>query len=166
VTSKKKFTILMLSLLLAGLAGSFFPGRISVTLTPSVKHRLWWLSGDTSHVRHGEYVLFRLPYARLEGMPVPEAVVSGEEIRAIKRVGCDEGEILRQEGREFFCGNEFLGRAKDLSRKGRPLSPFPFSGEVPAGMAFLVGDHPDSFDSRYFGFVDKNGYLAWARPIF
>lgn len=158
--------VLMLPLLLAGLAGSFLPGRVSITLTPSVKHRIWWLSSDTSHVRHGQYVLFGLPYARLEGMTVPDSVVRGEEIRAIKRVGCDEGQDLRRDGRDFFCGEEFLGQARERSQKGEPLTPSPFSGKVPPGKAFLVGDHPDSFDSRYFGLVEKENYLAWARPVF
>lgn len=158
--------MLLLSLFLAGIAGSFLPGRVSVTLTPSVKHRIWWLSSDTTQVRHGRYVLFRLPYARLEGMPVPEPVVIGEDIRVIKRVGCDEGESLWRSGRDFFCGDEFLGHAKERSQKGEPLVPFPFVGEIPPGRVFLVGDHPDSFDSRYFGLVEKANYLAWARPIF
>ncbi len=166
MTAPKKRLIFLLMLLLTGIAGSFFPGRISVTLTPSVKHRVWWLSGDTSHVRHGQYVLFRLPHARLGGMPVPESVLSGEDIRAIKRVGCDEGENLRREDRDFFCGDEFLGHVKERSQNGEPLTPSPYSGRVPAGKVFLVGDHPDSFDSRYFGLVEKKNYLAWARPIF
>jgi type IV secretory pathway protease TraF len=158
--------ILMLMLLLAGLGGSFLPGRISVTLTPSVKHRVWWLSSDTSHVRHGQYVMFRLSHASLEGMAIPDSVVIGEDIRAIKRVGCDEGEELKREGLDFFCGDEFLGRAKERSKNGAPLTPFPFSGRIPPGKVFLVGDNPDSFDSRYFGLVEKNNYLAWARSIF
>lgn len=164
--ARKKRSIFLLMLLLTGFAGSFLPGRISVTLTPSVKHRVWWLSYDISHVRHGQYALFRLPYARLGGMPVPKSVVIGEDIRAIKRVGCDEGEDLRREGRDFFCGDEFLGHAKERSQEGEPLIPSPFSGRVPAGKVFLVGDHTDSFDSSYFGLVEKKNYLAWARPIF
>lgn len=166
MTTRKKGIMFFLLLLLAGFAGSFLPGRISVTLTPSVKHRIWWLSSDTSQVQHGQYVLFRLPSSRLEGMTVPDSVVVGEDIRAIKRVGCDEGEYVSQKGRDFFCGEEFLGHAKDKSHKGDPLTPFWFSGPVPGGKVFLVGDHPDSFDSRYLGFVDKNDYIAWARPIF
>ena len=166
MTTRKKRTILLLSLLLAGFAGSFLPGRISVTLTPSVKHRVWWLSKDTSHVRHGQYVLFHLPSSRLTGMAVPETVVNGQDIRAIKRVGCDEGETLSRRRRDFFCEEEFLGHAKKRSQKGEPLAPFLFSGKIPPGEVFLVGDHPDSFDSRYFGLVDKSNYQAWARPIF
>lgn len=166
MTTRKKRTILLLSLLLAGFAGSFLPARISVTLTPSVKHRIWWLSQDTFQVRQGQYVLFHLPYSSLAGMVVPESVVSGEDIQAIKRVGCDEGEMLNRKGRDFFCKEEFLGRAKEQSQNGEPLTPFLFSGRIPPGKVFLVGDHPDSFDSRYFGLVEKSNYLAWARPIF
>ncbi len=166
MTPRKKRTILLLSLLLAGFAGSFLPGRISVTLTPSVKHRVWWLSQDTSQVRHGQYVLFQLPSTNLAGMTVPETVVNGQDIRAIKRVGCDEGETLNRRGRDFFCEEEFLGHAKEQSKNREPLTPFLFSGEIPPGKVFLVGDHPDSFDSRYFGLIEKSNYLAWARPIF
>lgn len=166
MTPRKKRTILLLSLLIAGFAGSFLPGRISVTLTPSVKHRVWWLSKDTSYVRHGQYVLFHLPSSSLAGMSVPETVITGQDIRVIKRVGCDEGEELKRKGRDFYCGEEYLGQAKERSQQGEPLTPFPFSGKIPSGKVFLVGDHPDSFDSRYFGLVEKSNYQAWARPIF
>ena len=166
MTVRKKHMVLLLSLLLAGLAGSSLPGRISVTLTPSVKHRVWWLSKDTSHLHRGQYVLFHLHYSTLNGMAVPEAVVDGQDIRVIKRIGCGEGEILTQKNRDFYCGNKFLGHAKERSRQGESLAAFQFSGEIPTGKVFLVGDHPDSFDSRYFGLVEKSSYLAWARPIF
>jgi len=166
VTTRKKRTSLLVSLLLAGFAGSFLPGRISVTLTPSVKHRVWWLSQDTTHVRHGQYVLFHLPTSNLAGMVVPETVVTGQDIRVIKRIGCDEDEELKRKGRDFYCGEEYLGHAKERSQQGEPLTPFLFSGKIPSGKAFLVGDHPDSFDSRYFGLVEKSNYQAWARPIF
>ena len=158
--------ILLLSLLLAGLAGSSLPGRISVTLTPSVKHRVWWLSKNTFSVHRGQYVLFHLPHSRLNKMVVPEAVVDNQDIRAIKRIGCDEGEMLTRDGRDYYCGDEFLGYAKEHSKKGEALTAFQFSGKIPTGKVFLVGDHPDSFDSRYFGLVEKSSYKAWARPIF
>lgn len=166
MTTRKKRTILLGSLLLAGFAGSFLPGRISVTLTPSVKHRVWWLSQDTSYVRHGQYVLFHLPSSSLDGMSAPETVITGQDIRVIKRVGCDEGEELKRKGRDFYCGEEYLGQAKERSQQGEPLTPSQFSGKIPSGKTFLVGDHPDSFDSRYFGLVEKSNYQAWARPIF
>lgn len=140
--------------------------NVSVTLTPSVKHRIWWLSDDIEQIRHGRYVLFLLPYETVEGELVSESVRQGEDVRAIKRVGCDEGEILSRRERAFYCGEELLGLAREKSSSGRPLTPADVSGRIPVGQAFLIGDHPDSFDSRYFGLVPKESYLAWARPIF
>lgn len=161
----KKRLVLFLALLLASAAGLALQ-RVSVTLTPSVKHRIWWLSDDIGKVRHGQYVLFRLPYKKLEGMPVSASVRQGEDVRAIKRVGCDEGENLRRRGKAFYCGEEFLGFAKEKSSEGESLVPADVSGWIPEGQAFLIGDNPDSYDSRYFGLVDKDRYLAWARPLF
>ena len=166
MTSRQKRLTVMVALALAGLAGSVLPERVSVTLTPSVKHRLWWLSSDLAQVRRGEYVLFHLAKERMHGFPVPEAATTNGDLRAIKRVGCDEGEVLRREGRDYYCGGEFLGHAKERSKKGEPMPHFQFSGMIPPGRAFLVGDHPDSFDSRYFGLVEKGSYRAWARALF
>jgi len=161
----KKRLAFLLALLLASGAGLALRS-VSITLTPSVKYRIWWLSGDVDQVRRGRYVLLRLPEEAMQGMRVSESVRQGEDIRAIKRVGCDAGELLRRRGRAFFCGEEFLGAAKEQSSSGEPLAPADVDGRIPAGSAFLIGDRPDSFDSRYFGLVSKDRYLAWARPIF
>lgn len=152
-------------LALVGVVGTLIPGRFCVTLTPSVKYRMFFLDRDLSRVKNGDYVLFSLDVGRLGGLPLPEGVREGERVRAVKRVACAEGEQLRVVGREFFCDDEPIGRAKERSRKGVSLTPFVHDGPVPEGRVFLAGDHPDSFDSRYFGFVEKNALRAWARPI-
>lgn len=161
----KKRLAFLLALLLASGAGLALR-RVSITLTPSVKHRIWWLSDDLAQVQRGRYVLFRLPGDKAKGVRVSEAIRQGEDIRAIKRIGCDEGQVLRRRGRVFYCGREFLGIAKEKSLSGELLTPADISGRIPAGSAFLIGDNPDSFDSRYFGLVSKDQFLAWARPIF
>jgi signal peptidase I/conjugal transfer pilin signal peptidase TrbI len=152
-------------LALIGVIGTLIPGRFCVTLTPSVKYRLFVLDRDLSQVKNGDYVLVSLDVGRLGNLPLPEGVREGETVRAVKRVACAEGELLRVAGRDFFCDDEPVGRAKERSLKGVSLTPFVFSGPVPEGWVFLSGDHPDSFDSRYFGFVDKKTLRAWARPI-
>ena len=68
--------------------------------------------------------------------------------------------------KKFFCNGEYLVRAKDFSLKGEPLQHFTFNGPVPKGFMFVMGQHKDSFDSRYFGFVEKSRILAKAYPIF
>ena len=39
-------------------AGTLLPYKISVTLTPSLKHRVYWLIRNPDQVERGDYVLF------------------------------------------------------------------------------------------------------------
>ncbi len=72
-----------------------------------------------------------------------------------KRFSCGPGDELRSdENRHFFCNGEYLGIAKKRRMDGRPFDHFQWNGPIPPGKAFVTGDHPDSFDSRYWGFID------------
>jgi hypothetical protein len=104
-------------LALIGVVGALIPGRFCVTLTPSVKYRLFFLDRDLAQVKTGDYVLFNLDAGRLGSLPLPEGVREGETVRAVKRVVCAEGEQLRVVGRDFFCDDEPIGRAKARSLK-------------------------------------------------
>lgn len=141
-------------------AGTLLPYKISVTLTPSLKHRVYWLTRNPDHVGRGEYVLFHdKELAAKIGMKKSEDMM--------KLVGCNEGEMLTVDAeKKFYCNGEYLVRAKDFSLKGEPLQHFTFNGTVPKGAMFVMGEHKDSYDSRYFGFVDKSRILARAYPIF
>ena len=141
-------------------AGTLLPYKISVTLTPSLKHRVYWLVMSPDRVGKGDYVLFkhRDLTARM-GMNKSEAVM--------KILGCNEGDLLTVDAeKKFSCNGEFLVRAKDYSLKGEPLQHFAFNGTVPTGFMFVMGQHKDSYDSRYFGFVEKSRIMAKAYPIF
>jgi len=141
-------------------AGTLIPYKISVTLTPSLKHRVYWLIRNPDKVVRGDYVLFRHKElsARM-GMKNFEDVM--------KILGCNEGELLTVDvEKKFYCNGEYLVRAKDISLKGEPLQHFVYNGTIPKGVMFVMGQHKDSYDSRYFGFVDKSRILAKAYPIF
>jgi signal peptidase I/conjugal transfer pilin signal peptidase TrbI len=167
VTTRKKIlggSLVML--LIAAMVGGLLPGRVSVTLSPSVKHRVWWLDPDLSRIHRGDYVLFAFPLERYRGARFPESVRSGDVLHAIKRVGCDEGETVIRKDRDFYCGEEFLGQARERSNEGELLIPAEVAGAVLPGKVFLVGDHPDSFDSRYYGLIDKSSFRFRAVGIF
>jgi conjugal transfer pilin signal peptidase TrbI len=155
-------------LLLAAFVGAWLPSKISVTLTPSVTPRVFWLL-DPGNVRHGDYVLFDLESSligSLENISLPQGVTDGTLVKVIKRVGCEAGEDLRVENLDYYCGEEFLGRGKEMTLHGAPISVFVFNGAVPEGQVFVIGDHPDSYDSRYFGFVPRASFKARAFPLF
>jgi len=141
-------------------AGTLLPYKISVTLTPSLKHRIYWLTRNPDRVVRGDYVLFRhKELSDRMGMKKTEDVM--------KILGCNEGDLLTVDAeKKFYCNGEYLVRAKDISLKGEPLQHFVFNGQIPKGVMFVMGQHKDSYDSRYFGFVDKNRILAKAHPIF
>jgi len=170
-TGKKLQWICVAIAVIAGLVGSQLPGRLFISLTPSIKYRLLWLTSDVKNIDTGDYVVFLLDKKRLQGLPLPTELAEDEDgiISAVKRIGCDEGEVLNRKGdngRNFFCGERFLGNAKRLTRKGASLEPARIQGVIPPGMAFMVGDNMDSFDSRYFGLVDKESFVSRATGIF
>ena len=140
--------------------GSQLPGRISVTLTPSLKHRVYWLAREPDRVKRGDYVLFHYPERVTR-------LARGEVSDLMKILGCDEGDILTVDGtKNYYCNGEYLVRAKDVSLNGERIENFKFNGPIPAGFMFVVGQHKDSYDSRYFGLVEKNRIRAKAYPIF
>ena len=141
-------------------AGTLIPYKFSVTLTPSLKHRIYWLTRNPDKVVRGDYVLFHhKEFAAKVGMKKSEEM--------LKVIGCNEGDQLTVDAeKKFYCNGEYLVRAKDISLKGEPLQHSVFNGQIPKGVMFVMGQHKDSYDSRYFGFVDKNHILAKAYPIF
>ena len=142
------------------IAGTLIPYKFSVTLTPSLKHRIYWLTRNPDKVVRGDYILFHhKELAAKVGMKKSEEM--------LKVIGCNEGDQLTvDEEKKFYCNGEYLVRAKDISLKGEPLQHFVFNGQIPKGVMFVMGQHKDSYDSRYFGFVEKNRILAKAYPIF
>lgn len=131
--------------------------HLMVTTTPSLSERVFWKTRDREAiktVKTGGFVVF--------DMYLPEP--KGETRSLIKRVGCSEGETLKVEGDDFYCNGNYLGKAKHKTLMGSPLKPFVFNGTVPYGKVFAVGDHKDSYDSRYWGFLDLNKVeaRAWA----
>ncbi|MDD5105907.1 MAG: S26 family signal peptidase [Desulfuromonadaceae bacterium] len=142
------------------IAGTLIPYKFSVTLTPSLKHRIYWLTRNPDKVVRGDYILFHhKELAAKVGMKKSEEM--------LKVIGCNEGDQLTVDAeKKFYCNGEYLVRAKDISLKGEPLQHFVFNGQIPKGVMFVMGQHKDSYDSRYFGFVEKNRILAKAYPIF
>lgn len=141
-------------------AGTLLPYKISVTLTPSLKHRVYWLIRNPDKVVRGDYVLFR--HKELSDRM---GIKKSEDV--MKILGCNEGDLLTVDAeKKFYCNGEYLVRAKDISLKGEPLLHFVFNGTIPKGVMFVMGQHKDSYDSRYFGFVDKSRIMAKAYPIF
>lgn len=132
------------------LIGAWLPGRISVSTSQSLHHRVFFLSAapDTNRIKTGDYIVFEQNGKRL-----------------IKIVGCAPGERLRIRNGESYCEDRFLGKALTHNSKGKPLPRFVYNGRVPPGNFFMIGEHLRSYDSRYTGFVHADDMEYRAYPL-
>lgn len=136
---------LLLFLLLAGapavLGLDYVYRHLEITTSKSLPHRFFWKVNEQPGP--GDFALFELTHPLAGPHPV----------RITKQLKCWAGEELTVLDQNYFCNGEFLGLAKEKGLHGQELPHFTFSGPVPDGFAFAYGADPDSFDSRYWGFV-------------
>jgi conjugal transfer pilin signal peptidase TrbI len=138
--------------------GCAIPHYLTYSPTPSLGKRFFvmWPS-HPENVNRGDYVRY----------PHKDVVTENKEVFMLKRVGCQSGQSLKvTPDRGYLCDNRWLGRAKEKSIKGEPATNFVWDGVVPTGYFFATGDHKDSYDSRYYGFVPVNIVVAKAAPLF
>ena len=82
----------------------------------------------------------------------------------VKFLACNEGQQLTRSNNQFFCDGKYFADARLHSKKGELLPQFAFDGIIPEGMAFVLGDGRNSFDSRHFGLV-SNKQMVVNQPI-
>jgi conjugal transfer pilin signal peptidase TrbI len=149
--NKKRLIIAGLCLL-AGYFTAKIVERITITGNHSVKYTLFWHSApDVAKIVHGQYVRLKAPVA-LPGYNCKPCNIT-------KKVGCRAGDHLVNKGGRFFCNDKLICKALTGHE------PFDFSGTIPDGKVFLIGDSQDSYDSRYFGFIEEGDIDAILRPI-
>lgn len=153
----RKGVAVAVGLLAFAFMGASIPGRLVVSPTPS-DHKHVFLRLDPKTVEVGDYVVF----------PAKTHLVDQcrQGCLLLKKVVCGPRQRLEVKGRDFFCDGKYLGRAKEKSKKGLPVEPFSWEGEIPEGKFFVMGEHEDSYDSRYFGFIDSRAVVARAVPLF
>ncbi|MEW6489589.1 MAG: S26 family signal peptidase [Thermodesulfobacteriota bacterium] len=138
----------------------WLPPRLCVTTTDSLRSRVFFLRdrGIAGEIGRGDYVRFERVH--------PWAGTS-EPVSLLKEVGCGPGDELRVYATgDVYCNGDYLGWALAEDSEGNPLPLFRFDGVIPEGKLFVVGHHPRSWDSRYFGFVDVEEVLNRAYPLF
>jgi conjugal transfer pilin signal peptidase TrbI len=135
----------------------FFEDHLMITVTDSLKYRVWYLDKRVpSTVKKGDYVVF----------PFSDPIATkGAQVDVTKRVGCASGGFLRVEDRRYYCDGTYLGTALTLTLSGRRVDNFVFNGPVPEGKVFVIGDHPASYDSRYWGLLDVRTVHDTAHPL-
>lgn len=130
-------------------------GYIKVNLTPSIDKGIYWVMPGVP-VMKGDDVAFYYQGSFFE---------KGAEL--LKHCVAMEGDSIERRGHQVFI-NHFATPAllKSMSLQGVPLNPGP-TGIVPKSHYYLLGDHKDSFDSRYdyVGFVHQDQVIGKAIKV-
>lgn len=127
-------------LLIASLMMLLFISRfqLGINLSESMAGHVFLIDKKEKSVAVGELVAFSSQNAA----PIPDGVT------LIKRVAGVAGDRVTVKNRFVFINDKPVALAKPASRTGDPLQPIN-SIVIPEGFFFALGEHPDSFDSRY-----------------
>lgn len=134
---------------------NLLPVRIDFTIDKSLPYSIW-LTKDFNQEEH-KYAMFK---------PITHNAYTLNVKYLLKKIGCKEGDTLLTVGSDFYCNELLIAIAKPTDKNGNIVEQFTFSGQIPKNKYFMIGTHPNSYDSRYFGFVDKSQIERGATPWF
>ncbi|MFI5303535.1 MAG: S26 family signal peptidase [Nitrospiria bacterium] len=132
---------------------------LAVNFTKSLHYRLFVVvKHPPAAPKNGDFVYLKFP---------GHTFFSKEDL-FMKVVRGVPGDELITKGRDIYLNGAIVARAKEKSRLGDPLLPLHYSGKIPEGKLFLLGEQIDSYDSRYddIGLVDSSRILGIGYPIF
>ncbi len=130
------------------------PYRIGLIDTPSIfkKAVIYKIeSPDDLKIKRERLYVFKLPV---------ETIYYKKGYMFIKYAKCLPGDYLETRGVKFFCNKKLIAVARKTDSKGKPVKHFEYNGTIPEGKYFMFAPHPRSFDSRYWGFVDKKDFVG------
>ncbi len=111
--------------------------------TPSMQHSLYLISN--SKPVKGDRVNFDFNHP---------LVMENKKVKFLKKLSCVEGDTLAIGNDMFFCNDILIGVGAPIKIKGNTVDTFKYEGVIPKGKAFVLGESGNSFDSRYWGFVE------------
>ena len=143
------------------LVGAWLPDRMTVATSSSLDHRVFFLLPAPAKVELGDYLVFSH-----RGLSQVQQGLRADHDQMIKKVGCLPGDYLNMDAaNRFFCNGRPLGQGLEADSKGQPLLLFSFKGPVPADKLFMVGTHPRSYDSKYYGYINVHEISHQALPL-
>ncbi len=162
--------VLVALLAAAGLAAlawaAFVPPVAHVVYNPTPSVAAGWyriVPADLAALRAGDVVLVRLPPA-VAALAERRAYLPSN-VPLLKRVGAVAPQRVCVLGASVNIDGVPAAAVLRSDRRGRPLPAWRQCRALQAGEVFLLGTHPASFDSRYFGPVPASTVLGVAHPL-
>lgn len=124
---------------------------VIIVMSPSID--AWAVRTVPGAIRKGDLVMFALSHPIAGPRPVSitkrAMCMPGERLREVERHSVFDGRVTNS---SYYCGNVLLGISRPMGRNGQRLDHLRWGDHViPKGYVYVGSDHPEGFDSRYFG---------------
>jgi len=128
------------------------PKKLIYNASESAPIGFYWI--DNERVSRGDYVLVRVP-KRVRKLLETRRYLP-PDVPLIKRVVGVAGDKICRRGQEILIDGVSIAMAQRSDRLGRELPEWQGCYTLSNDQIFLLQDHPQSFDGRYFGPVKRS----------
>jgi len=137
------------------------PKKLIYNASASAPIGFYWI--DLKYVSRDDYVFVRLP-ERVRKL-VEERRYLPPDVPLIKRVVGVAGDKICRRGQEILIDGTTIAVARRSDGLGRELPEWQGCYILSEDQIFLLQDHPQSFDGRYFGPVDRTLIIGRATRL-
>lgn len=137
------------------------PTKLIYNGSESATVGLYWI--DDRPAEPGDYAILQLPQ-RLRSLVVDRGYLP-PDIPLIKRVVGAEGDVVCRRNRQVLLNGVIIAVAHFRDRSGRAMPVWHGCHVLDRRRVFLLQGHPESFDGRYFGPVDRRLIIGRATRL-
>ena len=152
-------TVPVLALAVASLVS--LPKKLIYNASESAPIGFYWV--DNKPITRGDYVLVRVP-ERVRGL-VRDRRYLLPDVPLIKRVVGVDGDAICRRGREILMNGITVAVAQLADGLGRHLPDWQGCHTLTEERVFLLQEHPQSFDGRYFRPIDSSLIIGRATRL-
>lgn len=129
-------------------------------LTPSMPEG-WYFTYPVSDYHKGDNVVF-IPNEQTQDYILAREWLP-KDIPLLKKIVGVPGDFLCTKAQNVYINEQWIGKVYQTDGKGNALPIFSFCGKIPKDNYFMQGvANPHSFDSRYYGLVNKSQIMSKA----
>ncbi|MGL5853894.1 MAG: signal peptidase I [Cetobacterium sp.] len=154
---RKKIGILITFLLLYLFVKELSYRYFVLNLSPSMQKGIYLLK-EIDELKKGDVVVLNIP-SNIKEILYSRGYLPKNIKTLLKEVVAVEGDCVEVDHNKLYINGEFKGDIAEVDLKGRKLVSFVKAGVLKSGEVFLLGRGKNSFDSRYFGAVEKSEIL-------
>lgn len=137
------------------------PNKLIWNTSNSVPRGLYWATNEASS--RGDIAVVRLPFHLRK--QADERNYLPISLPLLKPVAALHGDKICRISKTVFINGKATAVALERDQKGRSLPTWRGCFQLSFHEIFLLSDHQNSFDGRYFGTIDIKNIQGIAKPI-